>query len=363
MIAGSGRAAIIRFFRWLAWPYGWAARLRIQVYRRRWLRTYRLPRPVISIGNLTAGGTGKTPVVILVAEWLLAKDKRVAILSRGYRRRSSARHLMVSDGQRLLAGAEQAGDEPYLIAQRCPSAIVAVGPDRYDLGQWVLDRYPVDCFLLDDGYQHLHLHRDLDVLLLDATDLAGIQAMLPVGRLREPLSSASRASAILLTRADSEVQAGLVWDSVRQACGPLPEPIKVLFKCDDLIRVTTGERQRAARFRETRALLFSGIGNAAAFHDLVRSQGITVVDAVVLPDHARYHRSLLTGIRERAKRADADILVTTEKDAGKIRDLLAPDDPCWALRLLTDIPAGRERLERVVLSATAGSGYGKEVCA
>lgn len=361
MIAGSAQAEVIRFFRWLAWPYGWAASLRAMLYRRRWLPTHRLPLPVISIGNLTVGGTGKTPVVILIAEWLLARGKRVAVLSRGYRRRSSHEHLLVSDGQRLLAGPDQAGDEPYLIAQRCPSALVAVGPDRYRLGQWVLDQYPVDCFVLDDGYQHLHLHRDLDVLLLDATDLAGLQAMLPVGRLREPLSAASRASVHLLTRADSEVQADLVWDCVRKACDRLPEPIKVLFKTDELIRVTTGERQGAARFRETKALLFSGIGNAAAFHDLVKRLGITVVDTVVLPDHARYDHSVLRGVRERAKRADADILVTTEKDAGKIKALLSSHDPCWALSLYTDIPAGRERLEQMILSVTAGCAM--EVCA
>ena len=354
MIVGSRHAAIVRSFRWLAWPYGWAARLRALLYRRGWLLTQRLPRPVISIGNLTVGGTGKTPVVILIAEWLLAKDKRVAILSRGYRRRSARRDLLVSDGRRLLVGPEEAGDEPYLIAQRCPSALVAVGPDRHRLGQWVLDHHPVDCFLLDDGYQHLHLHRDLDLLLLDATDFAGIQALLPVGRLREPLSAAGRASLLLLTRADSEVQADLVWSAVKTTCGRLPDPIKVVFKADDLIHVTTGERRPAGRFRGTRALLFSGIGNAAAFHDLVRALGLTVADAAVLPDHVRYHRSLLNGIRERAKRADAEILITTEKDAAKLKDLLAPDDPCWGLRLVTDVSAGRDRLEHAIFTAAAG---------
>jgi tetraacyldisaccharide 4'-kinase len=360
MIAGSGQTRLIRAFRWLAWPYGWVTRLRALLYRRGWLRTHRLPKPVISIGNLTVGGTGKTPVVILVADWLLAQHKRVAILSRGYRRRSAHRNLVVSDGRRLLVDPEEAGDEPYLIAQRCPSAIVAVGPDRYRLGQWVLDQYPVDCVLLDDGYQHLHLYRDFDMLLVDATDVAGIQATLPVGRLREPLSAARRASVLLLTRADSEVQADLVWNSVVRACGRLPEPVKVRFTAHELIHITTGERRPVTRFRDTRALLFSGIGNAKAFHDLVGRLGLTVVDAAVLPDHVRYHRSLLAGIRERAKRADADIFVTTEKDAVKLKTLMAPD-PCWVVRLVTDIPVGRERLEKVVLSAAAGCAM--ESCA
>jgi len=106
------------------------------------------------------GGTGKTPVVMYVVDRLIAQGKRVAILSRGYRRRSKAPQLLVSDGQQVLVGPEEAGDEPYLMARRCPHAVVAVGADRYALGQWVLSRLPVDCFVLDDGFQHVQLHRD-----------------------------------------------------------------------------------------------------------------------------------------------------------------------------------------------------------
>ncbi|MDP9132275.1 MAG: tetraacyldisaccharide 4'-kinase, partial [Nitrospirota bacterium] len=159
--------------RWLGIPYELAARFRRWGYERGWFRTQRLPRPVISVGNLTMGGTGKTPMVMHLVERLTVQGKRVAVLSRGYRRRSRSRQLLVSDGLRVLAGPEEAGDEPYLIARRCPHAVVAVGADRYALGQWVLSRLPVDCFLLDDGFQHVQLHRDVDLLLIDATDLAG----------------------------------------------------------------------------------------------------------------------------------------------------------------------------------------------
>src|SRR5262249_6696242 len=162
----------------------------------------RLPVPVLSIGNLTLGGTGKTPVVIVLTEWLLAQGKRVAILSRGYRRTSTDLRLLVSDGERLLVGPNEAGDEPFLIAQRCPKAIVAVGADRYQLGEWVLHRFPVDCLVLDDGFQHLGLYRDVNLLLVDATDVEGLAAVVPAGRLREPLQAAARATAIIVTRAD-----------------------------------------------------------------------------------------------------------------------------------------------------------------
>ena len=159
MMSLSDDPALIRSFRWLAWPYEWAARFRALLYRRQWLHTKILARPVISVGNLTVGGTGKTPVVIFLTEWLLAQGKRVAVLSRGYGRRSSSPQLLVSDGERVLVTSDDAGDEPYLIARRCPQAIVAVGADRFRLGQWVLERFPVDYFVLDDGFQHLSLHR------------------------------------------------------------------------------------------------------------------------------------------------------------------------------------------------------------
>jgi tetraacyldisaccharide 4'-kinase len=155
---------------------------------------------VVSVGNLTVGGTGKTPVVIRLADWLLSVGKRVAILSRGYRRASHAPMLMVSNGERLLATADEAGDEPYLMARRCPKAIVAVGADRYELGRWVLDQFQVDCVLLDDGFQHLRLHRDVNLLLVDATDVDGLRAIVPAGRLREFVGAAARATMIIVTR-------------------------------------------------------------------------------------------------------------------------------------------------------------------
>jgi tetraacyldisaccharide 4'-kinase len=127
---------------WLLWAgvlYGMAGQVRAWLYRQGWLAQRRLPVPVVSIGNLTVGGTGKTPMVISLAEWLLTEGKRVAILSRGYGRAGRESMLLVSDGARVLAGPQEAGDEPHLIAQRCPQAVVAVGSDRYELGRWVLE--------------------------------------------------------------------------------------------------------------------------------------------------------------------------------------------------------------------------------
>ncbi len=334
---------------WAALPYGLASRLRAALYRWGWLATRRLPCRVVSVGNLTVGGTGKTPVVIYLAEWLLSQGRRVGVLSRGYRRRSRASQLLVSDGRRLLAGPSEAGDEPYLIAKRCPRAVVAVGADRYALGRWVLERFPIDCFLLDDGFQHVALHRDVDLLLIDATDRTGLAAMFPVGRLREPLSAAARATAVLLTRVD---EAGVSNGMLAQLQHTLPtgrEPIQVVFRPEGFLHAVTGRLVGAGRFRAKAVVAFSGIGNARSFRNLLAGLDLTVRDEIIFPDHHDYTVSDLERIRQRAKEAGAEVLVTTEKDAGKITALLQPDDACWAVRLQTEILDGRERLERLLL--------------
>jgi tetraacyldisaccharide 4'-kinase len=329
-------------------PYELAARGRLWCYKRGWCRTQRLPRPVISVGNLTVGGTGKTPIVIYVLQRLLARGFRVAVLSRGYRRTSQAPQLLVSDGQQVLARPEEAGDEPYLIARRCPGAIVAVGADRYSLGQWVLTRVPVDCFLLDDGFQHVQLHRDVNLLLVDATDLSGLQAALPIGRLREPLSAAARATAILITRAGCEQEANQVWHLLQQACGSLPSPLLVGFLAEEFRRVGQEESRPLPMFRGRTAVVFSGIGNAESFHALISELGMTVAESLVFPDHVHYTAGMINMIRARANACGADLLVTTEKDADKVAPFLEPQDGCWAVRLRTEILKGEDRLEQLL---------------
>ncbi len=336
------------WLRWVGYPYEVAARLRLWGYARGWFQTHRLPRPVISIGNLTMGGTGKTPVVMYVVDRLIAQGKRVAILSRGYRRRSKAPQLLVSDGQQVLVGPEEAGDEPYLMARRCPHAVVAVGADRYALGQWVLSRLPVDCFVLDDGFQHVQLHRDVDLLLVDATDTAGLRAALPVGRLREPLSAAARASAVLITRVDREEAGEQVWRQLVQACPALPSPVCVGFTAEEFRRIGGDEGRPRDAFRGRSAVIFSGIGNAGSFHAVVAELGITVIETLAFPDHVHYTHAMMETIRARAHAGGVDLLVTTEKDADKVAPFLNADDACWAIRLRTQIISGQERLERLL---------------
>ncbi|HSS30477.1 MAG TPA: tetraacyldisaccharide 4'-kinase [Nitrospiraceae bacterium] len=335
---------------WAAIPYGVVAGLRALLYDWGWFAQRKLPVSVLSVGNLTLGGTGKTPVVIVLVDWLLAQGKRVAILSRGYRRTSTDPFLLVSDGERLLVNPKEAGDEPFLMAQRCPKAIVAVGADRYELGDWVLNRFPVDCLVLDDGYQHLGLYRDVNLLLVDATDAEGLAALVPSGRLREPLQAAARATAIVVTRADVPAQVTEVCHRLRATLGTMPDPIQVVFRPESLVSVVTGTSQTLSWSKGKTALLCSGVGHAGSFRSLVERMGMKVLDEVAYADHHDYTSHDVERLRARAAELQAELIVTTEKDACKLASLLQHTDSWWAVRLTTYVSAGEERLKQLVLS-------------
>ena len=340
---------------WLAWaafPYRTLARLRAFGYEAGWFRRHRLPVPVVSIGNLTVGGTGKTPMVIELTERLLRDGKRVAVLSRGYRRTARAPMLLVSDGVRLLAGPKEAGDEPYLIARRCPQAVVAVGVDRSRLGQWVLSQFAVDCFLLDDGFQHMGLHRDIDLLLIDATDPSGLEQVLPAGRLREPLEAAGRATAVIVTRAEKQTDVEAVLDRLRSAVKSLPMTAQVAFHPQALQAVMTGSARSLETCEGESALLVSGIGHAASFRATAGRLGLKVLEEVVNPDHHCYTAHEVSRLRQRAADLRADLVLTTEKDAGKLQPFLSQDDhQWWAVRLMVVWMAGEDALHRAITHA------------
>ena len=329
---------------WVAGLYGLIIRCRLWCYRQGWLTTTRLPCRVVSVGNLTVGGTGKTPIVILLTEWLVAKGKRVAILSRGYKRTSTVPHLLVSDGSRILAGPSEAGDEPFLMARRCPRAVVAVGADRVALGRWVLEQYPVDYIMLDDGFQHRALHRDVDLVLLDATDAAGLDALLPSGRLREPLEVLERASAVVITRADSRQDVEAVQQRLRMVARPSEDVIEVVFRPESFRAIGSAEPQTLEWGQGKRAWLVSGIGNSPSFRRSVESMGVEILGETVFEDHHHYCDEEIRQIRATVQTTGSEIVLTTEKDAGKLSPFLRPNDPWWMLRLGTEVVCGEARL-------------------
>ena len=348
---------------WLSWaavPYALGIRLRTYGYERGWLAQRQLPVPVISVGNLTVGGTGKTPVVIEAVQWLLQEGKRVAVLSRGYRRTGRESQLLVSDGVRILERQEEAGDEPYLIAQRCPRAVVAVGADRYRLGRQVLETCRVDCIVLDDGFQHLGLRRDVNLLLVDATDAQGLEQVLPAGRLREPITAAGRATAVIVTRAEQPAQVDDVLNRLRSAVDPMPPTAQVVFRSGEIVSLSAAGTRPGGWCQGKRAFLVSGVGHAQSFRNTAEDLGLTVLDEVTFPDHYRYTVQDVGRLAERAADLKAELVLTTEKDAGKIQPHLAQNDGrWWAARLRLEWLTGEAGIRKMIMEARSTEERGE----
>lgn len=299
--------------------YGGMVRLRRQLYSRGTLTSRELPCPVISVGNLTLGGTGKTPMVIHLAELILVLGYRPAIISRGYKGLAEKSGAVVSDGHSLLCDALKAGDEPYLMATLLPTVPVVVGRDRYSAGLDAIRRFEPDVILLDDGFQHLRLKRDLNLLLLDAQDPFGNTHLLPRGILREPVACLKSADAVIMTRSPQRCAErcppSVHWDQrrpvfasthqsmIRMVLGA-QQPIKSLHRHDDTTTELEGKRVYA----------FAGLGRNNAFFDAIKHWRVCLLGTMDFDDHHIYSHGDLHRIGRAALRAGATCLMTTDKD-------------------------------------------------
>jgi tetraacyldisaccharide 4'-kinase len=296
--------------------YGGAHRL-----RQRWYgpRAHRLPRPVVSVGNLHWGGTGKTPLVAAVAAHLRDRGLAVCILSRGYASRGRGVRV-VSAGEGPLLGPLVAGDEPVLLAGELPGVSVVVGPERYRAGLHALRRLPVppDLFLLDDGFSHLALRRDLDLVAFPAADPFAGGRLFPAGRLREPLASMARAHAALLTGASGSSGEGNLLAEALRPYG---------FTGPGFASVTRSGSPRLADgtplLPGARVFLVSAIGRPESFAATVRGLGLDIVGELRFPDHHRYPATSLARIEDAWKASGAAAVLTTTKDRVKLHGRLA----------------------------------------
>ncbi len=309
------------------------------------LPQHQLCKPVVSIGNLTVGGTGKTPFVMWLATFLHSKGKRVAILSRGYGRSKATGNVLVSDGNGVMQDWRVAGDEPTMIARHCPWAIVAVGPNRYDLGVWVLEQVECDCFVLDDGYQHLQLHRDLDILLFDATDVKGLSGMLPAGRLREPLATARHADVIGLTNSRTHTISQPVQACLEHALAQSISPMVLMNTPKYLQHLVTLEMHPVEFLFNVPLLVVSGIANPRSFRDSLLDCGLQVHQEVRFPDHCAYDEADVQYIRQ--KMADSQCLgvMMTEKDSVKLQEWFSREEAVWFLVMDVRFVAGENIVE------------------
>lgn len=282
-----------------------------------------LPRPVISVGNLEMGGTGKTPFTIELARLLSAEGYLTCILSRGYGGRRDHEPLVVSDLHRVLAGPSVAGDEPFLMARSLPGVPVVVGADRLAAGRKALEAFPVHAFLLDDGFQHRRLRRDVDLVLLDATDPWAGGRLWPWGGLhrglREPPRGLARADAIVLTRTQAASAEGLT--ALREELARLAPGVPVLTtrtQAAGFRRLTKPLSATIPDMTGTRVLAFAGIARPGAFFEDLEGLGAAIVGRRAFRDHHAYSETEVRALLRQAEELGASALVTTGKDAVRL---------------------------------------------
>jgi tetraacyldisaccharide 4'-kinase len=292
-----------------SWLYGLGARLHRSVYQRGLLRPAQLPCRVVSVGSLGVGGAGKTPTAAWLASALHARGHRVAIASRGYGRRGDDAVVVVSDGRHVRSRAERAGDEPMLLAAHAPRVPVLVGADRTLVGWRALSAFGAEVLVLDDGFQHHRLHRDVDLALFDGATGFGRGGCLPHGPLREPAGALARADAVgvidgPLSERDEARVAKLAPEAFRFRASRRPQ----------LLRALSGQgHDDPSVLARRRVGLLSGLGRPGGLRRTVEALGAEVVAERRFGDHHRYRPSDLAGMRD-----EAPLWVTTEKDALKI---------------------------------------------
>lgn len=312
----------------LSLSYGGVIRVRAFLYTSGLLKPKRLLCPVISVGNITVGGTGKTPLVMALARGLMDRGISVAILSRGYKRKRTSKTL-VSDGHITLLSPDESGDEPFLMAESLKGIPILVGKDRFVNGRIALQQFGVHVLLLDDGYQHLKLYRDLNILLIDSSIGFGDYHLLPRGILREPLSYLRRADLFLLTKVEHAEECRLLEEKLREL-HPSSPIFHSHYKPLGLIG-PKGEWEDLRTLQGKKVFIFSGIANPSYFSSLLKKCGMEIVTEAIFPDHHLYTKEDLASLEKQG--SGADWFVTTEKDMVKMLKLNIGHLPIRALRI------------------------------
>ncbi len=331
-----------------AWLYSFFIWLRNAAFDSGVLKTTNVGVPVVSIGNLTVGGTGKTPLVEYLVRELLAGGCKVAVVSRGYKRKSTG-VVVVSDGKKILASAKQGGDEPVQIAEKFPEAIVVVGEKRVDAARRAVS-LGASLILADDCFQHRYLHRDVDIVVIDSTSDITRDAMLPAGRLREPLRGLRRANVVAFSKYDESSLPGLESKLRPYFTGSF---VRFRYKLASVKRATDDVTVSFEVVKGMKLVAFSGIGNHNAFvHDLQKN-GFAPISDMRFPDHHTYSEGDLSTLAAFSKALAADGCITTEKDVVRLRSdkakaiVLFDETPVFYLRIELEVIAGREVLDSI----------------
>ena len=359
------RAAVLRVFLFvLSLVFTGVVQFRLWLYRKRFLRNSPLGCVVISVGNLTVGGTGKTPVVERLARTLQEGGRRVAILSRGYKSRRAPffRRLhgrltgridesiprIVSNGEHVLLGSREAGDEPYMLATNLLGAgvVVLVDKDRVKSGRYAIEHFGADTLILDDGLQYLHLQHRLDIVLVDRHAPFGNEFLLPRGTLREPPGNLRRASYICITKSEEADNTALV-QRIRRY-NRTAEIIECTHRPRHLQEVFTGRRLPLEALQGATVGAFSAIATPESFETALRKLGASIELTRRFIDHHRFTEQEIRTFAARCRRRDVAMILTTEKDAVRFPKRLALEVPVFLLRVEIDILNGEESWQKCV---------------
>ena len=346
----------------LSWVFDAIVRTRCWLYHQRIiLRNQPLGVPVVVVGNLTVGGTGKTPIVEKFARSLAQRGRHVAILSRGYKSRAEPFYRrwwrwlthgedpppkVVSDGTNVLLDSAEAGDEPFMLARNLPGVVVLVDKNRVKAGQYAIKKFGSDILLLDDGFQYLSLRGQFNLLLVDKSNPFGNHHLLPRGILREPVRHLRRASYVFITKSDGQPD-----DELRATISrhhPEVEVIECAHRPKHLQSVNNGGRRPLEDLRGRRVAAFCGIAAPESFERLLRELGAEICCIKRYLDHHRFTPEEMERFFARAASANAEMIITTEKDAVRLAHDLAPPAPLYYLRLEIEILSGNHDFDAVV---------------
>lgn len=364
VIEGRRRGKRAAFVRWslkqLSHLFGALVQVRLWLYRHGLKRHHALGCQVLSVGNLTVGGTGKTPVVEVFARSLQQQGRKVAILSRGYKRVKppfwqrmfmragrTSEPLVVSDGERLLLDSSTSGDEPYMLASNLPQVAVLVDKNRVKSGQYAIKKLGCDTLILDDGFQYLSLKHRHDIVLVDRTNPFGNGHVLPRGLLREPARNIKRAHFIFITKSNGDGAAELKRqlrelnrDAEISECRHCPRHLKNVF---------TGEVLELERMRNMRASAVSGIAVPQGFEDELKRLGVDLLFHQRYADHHRYSQQEIIDLINRSIESGAEAIITTEKDAVRFPLIERRDIPIYFLRVEIELLSGAEAFNEHIL--------------
>ncbi len=331
----------------LSWPYEAVMWLRNKAFDTGILKQESVAVPVISVGNLTMGGTGKTPLVEIIVRYLQLRGKNVAVVSRGYKRKTKG-VVVVSDGKHVSCTADEGGDEPVQIAKKLPEAIVVVGEKRLDAAAKAVE-LGAGIIVLDDAFQHRHIARDLDIVVLDSTADIRREAVVPGGRLRESVRGLNRADIVMFSNAGSRSKdiVGQTAFVRRYFDGPVAA---FRHQVTGVRRASDGGSASLDVIRTMRLLAFSGIGNHDSFVDVLQEEHFNCVSDMRFADHHRFTEADMTTLSAFGKAMDADGFITTEKDIvrlggnGDLLRRLASELPVFYLTIDAVVTEGEQLL-------------------